>query len=156
MCNLIGNIALFEPPTRIVTLLEVCFLSVLDVPQADGITGQGNVPEIVPRFFPGVGSGFNACSGVKTLRMKSLALLIVALLALVQVSIAISYDRLVYEALLKNMEQELAERELVRALSRRERAAPVEGETRERRSSEKKSYPRNCYFSPIQCLFTRS
>ncbi|PIO72618.1 hypothetical protein TELCIR_05448 [Teladorsagia circumcincta] len=88
--------------------------------------------------------------------MKSLALLFVALLALVQVSIAISYDRLVYEALLKNMEQDLAERELVRALSRRERAVPVEVEQRERRSSEKKSYPRNCYFSPIQCLFTRS
>ncbi|XGW33254.1 hypothetical protein V3C99_017599 [Haemonchus contortus] len=88
--------------------------------------------------------------------MKSLALLFVALLALVQVSIAISYDRLVYEALLKNMEQEMAERELVRELSRRVRAVPVEVEQRERRSSEKKSYPRNCYFSPIQCLFTRS
>lgn len=33
--------------------------------------------------------------------MKSLALLFVALLTLVQVSVAISYDRLVYEALLK-------------------------------------------------------
>ncbi|VDO38070.1 unnamed protein product [Haemonchus placei] len=54
------------------------------------------------------------------------------------------------------MEQEMAERELVRELSRRARAVPVEVEQRERRSSEKKSYPRNCYFSPIQCLFTRS
>lgn len=104
--------------------------------------------------------------------MKSLTLLFVTLLTLVQLSIEFSYDRLVYEALLKNMEQELAERELVREMSRQVRAvdaaAPAAPSTatvtktfngvepRERRSSEKKSYPRNCYFSPIQCLFTRS
>ncbi|RCN31724.1 hypothetical protein ANCCAN_22488 [Ancylostoma caninum] len=88
--------------------------------------------------------------------MKSLTLLIVVLLTLVHLSVAISHDRLIYEALLKDMERELAKRELVRVLSRKERATPLESEPRERRSSEKKSYPRNCYFSPIQCLFTRS
>ncbi|KAJ1358180.1 hypothetical protein KIN20_016515 [Parelaphostrongylus tenuis] len=103
--------------------------------------------------------------------MKSLALVFITLLTLVRLSIGISYDRLVYEALLKNMEQDLAERELVREMSRQVRAVAAAAaapstatatttfngvETRERRSSEKKSYPRNCYFSPIQCLFTRS
>ncbi|KHJ98852.1 hypothetical protein OESDEN_01163 [Oesophagostomum dentatum] len=88
--------------------------------------------------------------------MKSLVLLVAVLLTLVHLSIAISHEKMIYEALLKDMEQELAERELVRVLSRRERGIAAQPEPRERRSSEKKSYPRNCYFSPIQCLFTRS
>ncbi|VDM64143.1 unnamed protein product [Angiostrongylus costaricensis] len=114
----------------------------------------------------------NLNTSVKIYMMKSLTLLFVTLLTLVQLSIEISYDRLVYEALLKNIEQELAERELVREMSRQVRAVAAAAsavpstatvtktfngvEPRERRSSEKKSYPRNCYFSPIQCLFTRS
>ncbi|KJH42345.1 hypothetical protein DICVIV_11672 [Dictyocaulus viviparus] len=89
--------------------------------------------------------------------MKSLTLLFIMFLTVVQFSIEVSYDRLIYEALLKNMEQELANRQLVREMSRRVRAVPTQFDIeRERRSSEKKSYPRNCYFSPIQCLFTRS
>ncbi|ETN71381.1 hypothetical protein NECAME_04677 [Necator americanus] len=88
--------------------------------------------------------------------MKSVTLLFVLLLTVMHLSLSISHDRSIYEALLKNMEQELAERELLRIISRRERAIVAESEPRERRSSEKKSYPRNCYFSPIQCLFTRS
>ncbi|KAK6765521.1 hypothetical protein RB195_025436 [Necator americanus] len=71
--------------------------------------------------------------------MKSVTLLFVLLLTVMHLSLSISHDRSIYEALLKNMEQELAERELLRIISRRERAIVAESEPRER--SNGKEYP---------------
>uniref|UniRef100_A0A1I7Z0I7 Uncharacterized protein n=1 Tax=Steinernema glaseri TaxID=37863 RepID=A0A1I7Z0I7_9BILA len=55
------------------------------------------------------------------------------------------YDRDLYDFLLNDLERTMAEQQLIDRLERRTR-----------RASEKKSYPRMCYFSPIQCLFTRN
>ncbi|KAK0396440.1 hypothetical protein QR680_001715 [Steinernema hermaphroditum] len=58
---------------------------------------------------------------------------------------ALPYDRDLYELLVNDLEQNVVDQQLIDRLERRAR-----------RASEKKSYPRMCYFSPIQCLFTRN
>ncbi|PAV75603.1 hypothetical protein WR25_12602 [Diploscapter pachys] len=87
---------------------------------------------------------------------------IFALLHIVTASIANNdYDqRQAYAALLNDLEQEMFERGMAAQIRKRDTSvrdleSRLEGD-RIRRASEKKSYPRNCYFSPIQCLFTRS
>ncbi|CAI5455121.1 unnamed protein product [Caenorhabditis angaria] len=82
--------------------------------------------------------------------MRVLIVLLIAIFALVQ---SFNYDQLVYEALLDDLEREAVHRDLAnRVLHKRQ----MDLSDRVRRASEKKSYPRNCYFSPIQCLLTRN
>ncbi|CAB04650.1 Neuropeptide-Like Protein [Caenorhabditis elegans] len=90
--------------------------------------------------------------------MRVLTFLLVTLFALANVMQAQRYDRAIYEALLNDLEREFVERELAQhVLEKRELLRQDRQELdRVRRASEKKSYPRNCYFSPIQCLFTRN
>ncbi|MFH4975461.1 hypothetical protein AB6A40_002170 [Gnathostoma spinigerum] len=52
-----------------------------------------------------------------------------------------------YEDVLRDIVSQIADEE--------KRRVDVVQMDRVRRSSTKKSYPRKCYFSPIQCLFTR-
>ncbi|TMS36082.1 hypothetical protein L596_003338 [Steinernema carpocapsae] len=58
---------------------------------------------------------------------------------------ALPHQRDLYDVLLNDLERTLEEQQLMDRFERRAR-----------RASEKKSYPRMCYFSPIQCLFTRN
>ncbi|KAF8356326.1 nlp-67 [Pristionchus pacificus] len=77
--------------------------------------------------------------------MRVLYVLLSLLLAMATLTSAMSYNRMVYEELLNEVKREVASRHTRDLMP-----------DRPRRSSEKKSYPRNCYFSPIQCLFTRN
>ncbi|CAB3410476.1 unnamed protein product [Caenorhabditis bovis] len=91
--------------------------------------------------------------------MRVLTFLLITLIVLINAVQSMRYDKEIYEALLDDLKREYVERELAnRVLAKRQlRAINVDaGEQRVRRASEKKSYPRNCYFSPIQCLFTRN
>ncbi|CAD5231524.1 unnamed protein product [Bursaphelenchus xylophilus] len=101
-------------------------------------------------------------SAMLTALRESRGVLMFSLLTVLLISTVtakpLSQDRRSLQILLRAIDNELESPysdDLMPSRSRRAVASELPQDKRELLAYDKKSYPRICYFSPIQCLFTR-